>query len=294
VSYHLGLGFGVRAPFSVDVKSQGSGDSRDVELAVAPVDVDAQGNPAYPAVGLPEGKTFGGNEFVLEFKAGCNLYVSIPGPNFDKSCPPIDKSWSRDIDPVIGSDSSKIADWWLEGSQTGLKLDYAIASASLDIGIGADVTNGKIGMRFSPLASSSLTGIQTGNLYFTSKQPISFGVTRSAGATGAGFRVDQPKYGFDIRLTPKLRGVIEVDVAIYEDSWTLGPWALSFLSVSTSFMLQHHAGTVDKHDFAVLTTKPDVLAPPDANTPTPPPKPPKPKAPDVNLPPGKLPKALPQ
>lgn len=271
-AYHLGLGFGVRAPFSVDVKSTGSGNARDVELKVAPVDVDQNGNPAYPAVGLPENKTFGGKEFVLEFKASCNLYVSIPGPNFDKSCPSIDKDKSRDIDPVIGSESSKIADWWLTGSETGLKLDYAIASASLDLGVGADVTNGKVGMRFAPLASSSLTGLSAGSHFFTSRSPVSFGVSRSAGAAGAGFRVDQPRYGFDLRFTPKLRGVIEVDVAIYEHSWTLGPWSLDFLALSTSFMLSRHDGTVDKHDFGVFVDDGLVLDPNAGTTPTPPPK----------------------
>jgi hypothetical protein len=136
--------------------------------------------------------------------------------------------------------SSKIADWWLTGSETGLKLDYAIASASLDLGVGADVTNGKVGMRFAPLTSSSLTSLAAGSHFFTSRSPVSFGVTRSAGANAAGFRVDQPRYGFDLRFTP-------------------------------SFRLSHHAGTVDKHDFGVFVDDGLVLDP-NAGNPTPPPK----------------------
>jgi hypothetical protein len=291
VAYHLGLGFGVRAPFSIDVKASGGQNSRTVELAVAPVDVDATGSPAYQATGLPQNQTFGGNEFVLEFKASCSLYVSIPGPNFDKKCPSIDKGFSRDVDPVIGSEVSKIHDWWLEGSVTGLKLDFAVASASLDIGLGADVTNGSIGVRASPLPSSSFTGLDAGNLSLTSRQPISFGVTRSAGATGAGFRLDQPKYGFDIRVMPKLRGKIEVDVAIYENSWIIGPYSLDFLSVSQRFMLSRHAGTVEKHDFALFQDTGGVLDPNTANPTPPPKKPPTAKNPGGALPPtaGKLP-----
>ena len=84
---------------------------------------------------------------MLEFKAGCRLYVSIPGPNIDKRCPGIDLDYSRDIDPVIGAERSTIGDWWLNGSVTGLKVGIPIASASLDIGIGAEVTNGRIGVR---------------------------------------------------------------------------------------------------------------------------------------------------
>jgi hypothetical protein len=260
----------------MDVKASGGQNSRTVELAVAPVDVDETGSPAYQAVGLPQNKTFGGNEFVLEFKASCSLYVSIPGPNFDKKCPTIDKGFSRDVDPVIGNEVSNIHDWWLDGSITGLKLNFAVASASLDIGVGADVTNGAVGVRATTLPSSTFTGLDAGNLSLTSRQPISFGVTRSAGAADAGFRLDQPKYGFDIRLTPKLRGKIEVDVAIYENSWILGPYSLDFLSVSQRFMLSHHAGTVDKHDFALFHDSGGVLDPNAGDpTPNPPPKPPK-------------------
>ncbi len=264
VDYHLGLGFGVRAPFSVDVKSSVvSGDSRRVELSVAPVDVDENGRPAYPAVNLPENEYFQGREFVLELKAGCNLYVSIPGPNFDKTCPSVDKSLSRDIDPVLGTDSSKIADWWLDGSDTGLKLGYAIASVKLDVGLGADVTNGKIAVAATPLQSSAFSGIGAGHLSFTDKSPRVFTVTRSQAVPTAGFRLSDPRYGFDIRLTPKLRGEIEVDVSIYSNRWTLGPYALDFLSIAKSFQLGRHAGTVASHDFELFHASRPVAKLPD-------------------------------
>lgn len=253
VDYHIGLGFGVRAPFAVDVKTTSTGnDGRSVELAVAPIDVDASGSPAYQAVGLPASKTFDGKEFVLEFKASCSLYVSIPGPNIDKKCPTIDVDYSRDIDPVIGTDRSTIGDWWLDGSVTGLKVGIAAASASLDVGVGAEVTNGRIGVRATSLAGATLTGVGNGNLSFTTRSPLTFNVGRSPGVAAAGVRLDKPTYGFDIKVTPKLRGKIEVDVAIYEKTWILGPWALGFLSISQNFQLSHHDGTVANHDYEVF------------------------------------------
>ncbi len=254
VDYHLGLGFGVRAPFSIDVKATDNGaDRRDVALSVAPVNVDTSGSPAYQAVGLPANKTFDGKELVLEFKASCGLYVSLPGPNIDKKCPTIDLSYSRDINPVIGNESSNIGDWWLDGSVTGLGISVAMASVSLDVGLGADVTKGVIGMRASALPSSGFQGWNAGNVAFTSRNPISFAVTRTAGASGAGFRLDQPSYGFDLRVMPKLRARVKVDVSVYEKTWVLGPYALGFLSISRSFQLGHHAGTVAQHDYPLFT-----------------------------------------
>lgn len=279
LGYHLGLGFGVRAPFSVAVKSAGGSTSRQVELAVAPVDVDSSGNPAYPAVGLPQNKYFDGKEFVLELTAGCDLYVSVPGPNLDKHCPSIDKGWSRDIDPVIGNESSTIADWWLDGAATGLALSFAIANASLDLGLGADVTKGRVGLSLTGLGGAGFSGITAGPTLFDSREPRTFGMTRAAGSSGAKLRLEQPRYGFDIRLRPKLRGRIGIDVAIYEHQWIIGPFALDFLAVSQSFMLGRHDGTVAEHDYAVFEgSAPGDVLDPNIGGATPP-KPPKGKGP---------------
>jgi hypothetical protein len=41
-------------------------------------------------------------------------------------------------------------------------------------------------------------------------------------------------------------------VAIYENDWILGPWAIDALSVAVGFELPHHAGTVDRHAYKVF------------------------------------------
>ena len=280
VDYHLGLGFGVRAPFSVDVKASSAGaDSRKVELSVAPVNVDTTGAPAYQAVGLPANKTFDGKEFVLEFKASCRLYVSIPGPNVDRRCPSIDLGYSRDIDPVIGGETSNIGDWWLNGSMTGLTASVAAASVSLDVGLGADVTNGRIGVRLAALPGSGFAGVNPGDLAFNQRSPLSFTVNRGSGGANAGFRLERPTYGFDIRVAPKLRARVKVDVSVYENTWILGPYALDFLAISRSFQLSHHAGTVAQHSYEVFKgggLEGQVLEQ-SPSSPQPPPPPPGPK-----------------
>ncbi|HWB78895.1 MAG TPA: hypothetical protein VG755_28230 [Nannocystaceae bacterium] len=251
LGYHLSLGFGVRAPFSVAVKSSGTPTNKQVSLAVEPVNVDEQGSPAYGAVGLPQNKYFDGKEFVLQFTAGCELYVSIPGPNIDKRCPSIDKSWSRDINPVIGSESSAIADWWLDGSITGLQLNLAAVKATLDVGLGADVTNGKIGVTMTGIDGAAL-GNGGGAVMMDSRAARVFTMTRAAEATGAKLRLEDPRYAFDLRLRPKLRGKIDLDVSIYEHQWILGPFPLDFLAVAKTFNLTRHDGTVANHDYAVF------------------------------------------
>jgi hypothetical protein len=272
VDYHLGLGFGVRAPFSIDVRTDPAGSgARKVEMSVDPVNVDENGSPAYSAVGLPASKTFDGKEFVLEFKASCGLYVSIPGPDIDKKCPTIDKGWSRDIDPVIGTDSSQISEWWLDGKVTGLGIDATVAAVTLDLGLGADATNGRIGMRVSPLTGSSVSGIDNGRVSFSSVDPLVFQVSRTGSAANAGMRLHDPRYGFDIRLTPKLRAKVKVDVAIYENQWILGPYPLDFLSVAHSFSLTHHTGTVAEHDYELFhSNEPQVFDPGTSGGTTPP------------------------
>ncbi len=248
LAYHLSFGFGVRAPFSIALASTGKGKSRRVDISVAPVDVDPQGNPAYPAVGLPANKTFEGNEFVLEVKAGCSFYASIPGPNVDKKCPSIDKGYSRDVDPVIGSESSAIHDWWLDGTVTGLSLNLAVVKAQLDLCVGADVTNGKIRMRATGTNGAT---ISMGALAFDNRSAIGFDVT-SGGQANPGVRLDDPRYGFDLRLRPKLRGKIELDIAAYERQFIIGPYPLDFLAIARSFELGHHDGTTASHHYPVF------------------------------------------
>jgi len=298
VDYNLGFGFGLRAPFSVDVSQRSTGaNTRAVAMKVAPVDVDSAGLPAYPEVGLSKDYYYGGNEFVLEFDASCHLKVSIPGPDINKACPKISKDYSRDIDPVIGSDASEIKTWWLNGSVTGLGVTVSAASASVDIGLGADVTNGKVGMTVTPLASSQIQGLQAGPVWFTNRDALPFEVKRTAATAEAGFKIHEPRYAFDVRLRPKLRAKVGVDVGIYENDWTLGPWALDFLAVSASFQLEHHARTVAAHEYPLfgkgsngqVAKLPSAGGPPSTG-PSKPPKEPS-KFPKAGFPKSKLPGA---
>jgi hypothetical protein len=257
IDYHLDAAFGVRVPFSVDVVATGTGDSRNVAVSVDPIKVDANGSPAYTAVGLPKNQTHEGKEFVFHLKAGCDVYARLPRKKIEKSCSPsIDFDEGRNIAPVLGSERSNIPSWWINGTRTGLNISAAkVLTASLDIGVDADVTNGRIGMRAAALPSSGMTGLQNGNLSFTNRNPISFTSTRSQNTASAGFRLEKPTYGFDLGLRPALRGNIEVDISVYKKTWVLGPYALDFLSVSRSFELSHHKNTVAHHDYPVFGTQ---------------------------------------
>lgn len=262
VDYHVSLGFGLREPFAVNVSSTNpgtgpggvgiGGSTRNVTLSVTPVNVDANGNPAYPAVGLPSSKTFGGKELVLQLTAGCHLYVSIPGPNISRDCPSVNLNYSRDVNPVIGSGVSSIGEWWLNGTTTGLAINLGVASASLDIGLGADIRNGVIGMRSTAIAGSQISAGGTGNLLFNSTAARAFTVTRAQNSTVGGFQLQDPTYRFDVRATPMLRAKVGVDVAVYEHTWTIGPFPLDFLAIEATFQLGRHAGTVASHNYQLF------------------------------------------
>jgi len=86
-SYSLGMGFGLRMPYSVDVTYDSIGDNeRRVYLSADPVNVDEAGMPAYPAVGLDENQTFDGNEFVLEIHASCHVGGRVAWTSFSENC----------------------------------------------------------------------------------------------------------------------------------------------------------------------------------------------------------------
>ncbi|NNF53230.1 MAG: hypothetical protein HKN03_02190 [Acidimicrobiales bacterium] len=261
--YSFAFGFGVRAPFSIDVTHRSGGGSgpMQLELAVAPVNVSANGSPAYQATGLPGDKTFDGKEFVLEARANCSLKISIPGPDpKTRNCPGFDKSFSEHIDPVIGNERSSIDGWWLKGGEeTNLILDVGVAYAALDIGVDADITNGKIGMRVDANDSTKLTGgVSEGMVWFDRREPVAFTAERSSPGGDYGFTVSDPRYGFDINLRPKIQGRVGIDVGIIEDEWTLGPWSLDFLEFGFGFELGRHSGTVGSHTYN-LKTRPLVV-----------------------------------
>lgn len=292
VDYQLGLGIGLRFPFSVDVEhASKSGSLRHVSMKLAPVNVDENGSPAYEAVGLPKSKRFGGKELVLELVAGCRLQAVIPGPDIDQSCPKVDFDFSRDVDPVIGDEVNNVKDFFIDGKVTGLALELGVASASLDVGAGIDITKGRIGVKVAPLTASQIQGLPTGHVFTNSRNALEFDVKRTKTTPEAGFRLLEPRYGFDVRLAPKLRAKVGVDVWVYENDWTLGPYALDFLSISQSFMFGHHDGTVKSHDFPVFkpSKASQTQAPKGPTTGGSKPPPPKPKQPTKPKQPPKIP-----
>jgi hypothetical protein len=263
IDVHLGLGFGVRAPFAVNVASVGTGDTRTAQISVDPIDVDENGNPAFQPVGLPASQYFGGKEFVLDSSAGLCVYASIPGPNLSE-CESVGIDLRRDLDPVIGDETQDLDTWWAKGEDTGLKLEYSVAGAYLDVGVQATTSHGRVGMHVSPRGDAS---VDASDLSFAGTDPVGVVVTRPAGSTNAGIRLDQPSYSFDATFTPKLKGHVDVDVGVWEKSWTIATVSLNSLKVTGRVDLQRHPTTVDHHDYDDLFgDAPDPNAPKRAKT----------------------------
>lgn len=250
--YHFSYGFGVRAPFAVDVQHEAiDSGSRRVAVSVEPVNVAKDGSPAYQAVGLDAGKTFDGNEFVLELTAGCRLYASIPGPNLEQKCPDISFNENRDVPPVIGSERSTVKEWWLPGKTTGLWFDAGFARGSIDTGIGLDVTNGTFSVSVEPTPGASISGIDGNALAFSSRSPTTFTLTRDSGFQG-GFTLSNPRSTFALSLRPAIRASVGIDVSVYENDWMLGPWSIPVSVEVLTVPLPHHSGTVGSHEYSLF------------------------------------------
>ncbi|NOZ11935.1 MAG: hypothetical protein GXP09_12970 [Gammaproteobacteria bacterium] len=262
LSYYVGAGFGLRFPFSVSVRADSAlrklvavdpsnapsapvvRAKRLIKMSVAPVNVNSKGRPAYPAVGLPGNKYFGGKEFVLEVRAGCQFYASIPGPNIKLNCPSINQSASRSLNPVIGSDKTNLGRVWiLPAEATNLQINAGIGSAKLDLGVSADMTEGKIGLKIAPLQNSKLFNTSTRRFWFSSTNPTRFGVGPAGNSRRFGFLLDQPLYSFRIVFTPEARIRLNVDLGIYEFNRTVGPYSLDSLSIGKRFSFGPHSGT---------------------------------------------------
>ena len=254
--YFVDLAFGIRVPFSIDVDHrEGDPDASVVDIRVRPVDVDAQGSPAYPAVGLDSAEYFEGNEFILGVSADCSLEISIPGPD-----PEIDPcngarkytnhDWNRNVVPPLGDEAHVLKDWWLEGSKTGLELRVWFAEASVDLGVAAEITNGRIGYDVVPHASTALSGVGDGSVWTDADDPVAVGLNRQAPGD-LGFTVADPRYGFDLALQPKVRLNASVDVGIYAKSVSR-TFDLEFLEFGIGFELDHHEGTVASHPYTLV------------------------------------------
>lgn len=266
VSYSFGGGVGLRLPFSVAVSTRSAvrlafaSDTlpvvvpkRLVTLAVAP----ENGTPQiYDAVGLPSSQHFGGNELVLEARATCSFYASIPGPDLSYDCPiDVDESASADFDPVLGATESKITDLWLlPASVTGLGLDVEIAHVGVDVGIDASMTGGRIGLRLSPLDRSEL--LRRGeavpssvDYWFEREEPERFTVGPTNNQRPFGFSVGRPRYAFSVELAPSVRVKGGLDVGPYDESFEW-PFTFPIQWTTPELELPLHPGTSEAYRYS--------------------------------------------
>lgn len=204
LEWEVGYGFGLRAPFSVDVGHDSLGASkRRAYVSAAPVDVSNDGMPAFPAVGLDESKYFDGHEFVLEAEVSCSIAAWIWEARQEWSCPEVGHSESRDIPPVIGDETSDIGELWIPPETTGLSFSWWQFDVGVDVGVAADVANGRYLVDVSPMLRSS---VDSGDeLVFATRDPILFAVEGDERLRAGGFVLGNPRSEFDVRIIPAAR-----------------------------------------------------------------------------------------
>ncbi len=255
-SYSLNAGFGVRAPFSIDVDYvSGNVDETVVAVSVDPVSLDV----AAEQVGLPSDAYFDGKEFVLELNFDCELTASVAGIGGSVECDDlysIDTNFSRDFNPVIGSETRNIENWFLwEDGESPLRKELAGGAiyGEVNLGIGADVVNGAVGVQIDAAANTDISGVVEGDTtWFDSRSAQYVTVERDSQIGGAGFEVSEPEYRFSVAVRPKVKFTAGIDTAVYDNSWSfIAP--LDFLGFSLGFGLDHHDGTVESHDYQIYT-----------------------------------------
>lgn len=284
LSYHVGAGIGLRMPFQVkaDIRDEAAplparltganrlplrpgmaasdrrapetapsnvsaNLKRQVSVAIKPEDL----KDAWSAVGLDQGKYFQGREFVLEFDAGCSLKVAIPGPNPPPlKCPTTSVQESQDILPAIGQNTERLGPVWIvDGQVWGLGVNAGIGGAYLDLGLAANLTDGRFSLQISPFTGNRIEGPSGSDLIFTSGSPLSFSLLPQSGGTPAGFVLEKPRYQVTAEISPAVRGRVNIDLGLYEFNKTVGPFILDMVSLDQTFELSHHEGTVARHRF---------------------------------------------
>jgi len=223
-------------------------------VVVRPVNVDSRGLPAYPAVGLPDGDYYEGKEFVFGFGARCEFKASIPGPNVNLSCPSIEEIRSRNMKPVLGSESANIGTVWLRGKVTKLGIEAGLGGAYLDLGVGVDMTGGEIGYRITPHSSRTVR-LEERSVWVKSgsekARTETFGLIPERDGTKWGFRIDRPQYRFDVEVIPQAQILLNLDLGIYEYSDTIGPIRFDSLTISKSFEVGKYEETKGAYYFGM-------------------------------------------
>ena len=223
----------------------------NINISVAPVNVNSNGSPAYPAVNLPQSKYFDGKEFVLKLHASCQFKASIPGPDINLNCPTIDFDKSRDIDPVIGDERAHLATLWLNGNVTGLTIEAWAGKASIDFGIESNLTNGRISFNANGYNNTLIANQSRHSFSFTNRNTQQFKLVNNSNNNIA-FNLDTPRYGFDFELRPVARARFDLDLGIKTLKKTLGPYSLDALSLTIGgFSMGHHEGTVASHIYSL-------------------------------------------
>ena len=276
LSYDFAAGFGLRVPFALKtvaqsaargnvsrdsqrvqtISTRGPKNGRNISITGRVVDVDRFGRHSYPEAGLPSTQTFSGTEFVLTVRANCSFYPSIPGKDISYGCPRVNFDKSKNFDPVLGRQVSRLGEFWLFGHETefGYRLTSSNDGAWIGVGARAEITKGRLGFKLTPLDSSMFKTIRTGYHWINSSNPLIFTLAHSDYQNSRvtdmiGFKISDPVYKFRAQITPVARVRLVLDLGVYELRETIGPFALDFLQIGTDFKLGRHHSTTKSYQF---------------------------------------------
>lgn len=275
-TYHISAGFGLRFPFEV------TGSSKVTDVYSGPNDISikypahqlcsaAKGNTAiayycakaaqvdlkvtpirankndYKRLGVDDSQLFNGKELVFEIGLTCDLYASIPGPDFSRNCPSSLKGidFGRNFVPQIGAKAKTLFKKTIPGRPLGIALESGIGYAALNPGVALQAIDGRLEFDVKPYRSRvsvSDVKLTDRNTRFKVTENVSLGR-----AASFGFDLVKPNYRVNTRLVPLLEVQIGIDLGVLGWDHRYGPYELDDLAIELAeFNFSAHAGSPKK------------------------------------------------
>lgn len=267
VGAHAYWGVGLRVPVEItadmspkNIVDDGNppADGYDVTLSARAFDANAD---FYRRAGLKNDLIFDGKEFVLEIGAFATIEgeVLFAGPFKKQFGKEID--FGQQIQPPWGDCGTNCGvNVWIPSNLTHTGVDVlGIATGEAEIGFNVGGT-GQVAVNYSSIDNNAAVastykgnsatvhewknnGIATPQPFHTDLSP---GQVLRGKARPVGFKVSDPSYTWNIKITPGIRGLISIDVI---GDIEIGPfWLHPFAFDLGSVTFPHHEGTKNAYE----------------------------------------------
>jgi hypothetical protein len=251
-NYAFGLRFPIQTQFKYHTTVHGNSAAANLTATLKPIEGTVDD---FFQSGISADQVYDAKELVAQVGADAGFNVSLPGVGGNHDFPvgvdftdmlPAPFTHGRFLPPAPGTsgiDSQFVFDTL---DLLGGFLNFGVAGGQLFPAVKVNLHSNKLEFTLN----DEILRRQT-RLASTSAQPISIGVTPSAGGNNSHFSVGNPVYNLGFTVTPGLNPRIFVDISIWSDHWD---WPIWFPELSVDLPPHGvdfgcHAGTTCVMDF---------------------------------------------